>query len=136
VSAAGYLALDRRRLLLSGPIAGGILATVGARRGQATAAETAVRRPVLGWLVMRPDGTARLDLLEMGAAGFPTRLLRHAMISAPTVAAAGRAAIDVSRQYMASAWGVSAITCLAAAGEIRHEPTGRSVALRIWADFA
>lgn len=133
--------LHRRTMVKGGAVFAGALALTGRSAQARAAAEQAgpagIDGPLVGWLVISPDGGSRLTLLEVDARPTPVREVA-AVEGGPATSVAGavREAHIAALKTVASLWDVSATDCALVHGGIRNARTGQVVPFSIWTDFA
>ncbi len=133
--------LHRRTVVGSGALFAGALALAGrpaqAKPASVQANPTAINGPLMGWLVISPDGRSRLTIFELDAQSVPVRqVLTATGGSATSVASAIRAANDAALRTVASLGNVSAADCSFVHGGVRNAKSGQTVPFSIWTDFA
>jgi hypothetical protein len=132
--------LDRRTLLQSGMTVAGCLALAGLRPGTALAGQPATAAPVtgsvIGWTIIRHDGSGQLNIIQLDPRGHPERLIDTVMLLPMTsIATSLRYAQAAMVRTFAASWQVSARECVCQAGRIECRRDGRSVPFAIWTDF-
>jgi hypothetical protein len=133
--------LHRRTVVGRGAVFAGALVLAG-RSAQATPASAraspdAVNGPLIGWLVISPDGGSRLTIFEVDARSVPVRqVMTTAGGPATSVASAIREANNTALRTVASLLNVSAEDCSFIHRGIRNAKSGQIVPFSIWTDFA
>ncbi len=136
-----FLTLHRRTIVKSGTIYAGALA-IASRSAQANpisvqANPPAVNGPLIGWLLIAPDGRSWLTIFEVGARSTPVRQVTEVAAGpATSVAGAVREANTAALKTVASLWNVPVAECASEHGGIRHTKSGRIVPFSVWTDFA
>ena len=136
-----FPSLRRRTIVKSGAIYAGALVltdrSAHANSASVRANPAAVNGPLIGWLLIAPDGGSRLTIFEVDARSSPVRqIMDVASGPATSVAGAVREANIAALRTVASLWNVPAADCAFEHGGIRHTKSGRIVPLSIWTDFA
>jgi len=133
-------ALSRRTLLQGGATIGCLaMAGLPATPGLAAPAtdEAPLAGPLVGWVVIQPDGGGRIDLVELDTESRPTRhVATEALMPATSLAAAARQARTAVIRTVAASWQVPAEACTCEWGRIGHAASGRTIPFTIWTDFA
>jgi hypothetical protein len=134
--------LHRRTIVKGGAFYAGALAFAGVSAQaqptsvQAQAGRVAFNGPLVGWLVISPDGGSRLTVFEVDARSAPMRQLMTVTGGpATSVAGAVRDANSAVLKTVASLWKVSAEDCTLVHSGIRHRDRGKIVPFSIWTDF-
>jgi hypothetical protein len=134
--------VHRRTIIKGGAIYAGALAFAGGSAkahlasAQEQAGASAFNGPLVGWLVISPDGGSRLSIFEIDARSAPVRQLTTvAGGSAASVAGAVRDANNEVLKTVASLWNVSAENCTLVHSGIRHRDSGKVMPFSIWTDF-
>ena len=135
-----HAALDRRTLCQAGLLAASVGFTrLGAERADAgpPASVRPVTGPLIGWLLVTPDGAGRLTLIELDACSRPVRQAAvEAVRSAASLTGAARHANDAALRWVAASWDVPVTDCAGGRGWIEHRRSGRCVPFALWTDFA
>jgi hypothetical protein len=93
--------------------------------------------PLVGWVVIQPDGGGRIDLVELDAESRPARqVATEALMPATSLAAAARQARVTAIRTVAASWQVPEGDCACEWGRIGHAASGRTIPFAIWTDFA
>jgi hypothetical protein len=137
--------LYRRTLLQGGATIGclamtGLSTTPGLAAAGTVATETErapLVGPLVGWLVIQPDGGGRIDLVELDAESRPARqVASETIMPATSLAAAARQARLAAIRTVAAFWQVPAGDCTCGWGRIGHTQSNRTIPFSIWTDFA
>jgi|tagenome__1003787_1003787.scaffolds.fasta_scaffold20925784_3 hypothetical protein len=141
-------ALYRRTLLQGGATLGclgfaglpmtpaGAAAEAGTAGVAAEPDAVALTGALAGWLVIAPDGSGQIRLVELDPDSNPVRQVAEETIApATSLAGAARQANAAAVRAAARCWQVPAADCICAWGHIEYPRTGRTIPFTIWTDF-
>lgn len=132
--------LDRRTLMRAGAIFGGVTFSGLGIASPGISTEVGMEPmtgALIGWLVIQPDNSGRLNLIETHKQpGIVQRVAVEVIEPSASLEIAARRASAAVIKFVAGSWGVQQADCSCEWGRISHSQSGRSIPFKVWTDFA